>query len=291
MLKKIVKIIRESRINEIFSGFSETVGISLIIFVVILAIFSPQLAPYSPTKTDVLNKFSAPSFGHLLGTDHLGRDLLSRLIFGTRLALIIALFSIAFAVVTSLFLGFLAGYFSGITDNILVWFFDVLRSFPAVLLAITILTLVGGATLPIFIAVLGITRIPSYGRLFRAQVQKVREEDYVMAADAIGSSVPHTGLRHILPNAIGPLFIQAAMDIPVIITYEAGVSFLGLGLSPPTADWGRILRTGYNYLLISPWMIIFSSLFLILATLGFTFAGEALRDWLDPSLKRETGGV
>ncbi len=286
IINRLIKSYRTGMLHRILSSFSGTLGFTLIVFIIVLAIFAPQIAPYSPTKIDVTNRLAGPSTAHLFGTDHLGRDLLSRLIFGSRIALLVSLPAIAIGVFVGIFLGTTAGYSGGFMDNALLFVFDTVRAFPPLLFAITIIMLTGGSNLLVLIIVLGVTRFPGYGRLVRAQSAQVSKKEFVMASEAAGSSTPRILIKHIFPNAIGPVFINAAMDIPVIITFAAGLSFLGLGVPPPIPGWGRILRSGYSYIRTSPWMVVFSAIFLVIATLGFTFLGEALRDALDPKLRK-----
>ncbi|MEF8799166.1 MAG: ABC transporter permease [Candidatus Bipolaricaulota bacterium] len=286
ILNRLVKSYQSGMLRRILSSFSGTLGLVLIFIIILIAIFAPQLAPHNPTKIDVTNRLAGPSPSHLFGTDHLGRDLLSRLIFGSRIALLVSLPAIALGVIVGIMLGTIAGYSGGTLDNVLLFVFDTVRAFPPLLLAITIITLTGGANMLVLIIVLGVTRFPGYGRLVRAQSGQVSKREFVMASEAAGSTTTRTLLKHILPNAIGPVFINAAMDIPVIITFAAALSFLGLGVPPPIPGWGRILRSGYSYIRTSPWMVVFSAIFLVMATLGFTFLGEALRDALDPKLKK-----
>ena len=286
VMNRLVKSYKTGILHRILSSFSGSLGLVLIFLIVFIAIFSPLLSPYSPTEIDVTNRLAAPSFKHPFGTDHLGRDLLSRLLFGSRIALLVSIPAIAIGLGVGIILGTLAGYSGGMTDNSLVFLFDVVRAFPTLLFALTIIMLTGGANLLILVLVLGFTRFPGYGRLVRAQSAQVSKREFVMASEAAGSSTPRILVKHIFPNAIGPVFINAAMDIPVIITFAAGLSFLGLGVPPPTPGWGRILRSGYSYIRTSPWMVVFGASFLVLATLGFTFLGESLRDALDPKLKK-----
>ncbi len=286
IINRLVKSYKTGMLRRVLSSFSGTLGLVLIVVIVIIAIFAPQLAPYNPTRIDVTNRLAGPSAKHPFGTDQLGRDLLSRLIFGSRIALLVSLPAIGLGVLVGIMLGTIAGYSGGNLDNLMLFFFDTIRAFPPLLLAITIITLTGGSNLIVLIVVLGITRFPGYGRLVRAQSAQVSKREFVMASEAAGSSTPRTLFKHIFPNAIGPVFINAAMDIPVIITFAAALSFLGLGVPPPIPGWGRILRSGYSYIRTSPWMVVFSAIFLVMATLGFTFLGEALRDALDPKLKK-----
>lgn len=286
MIERLIKSYRVGMLHRILSSFSGTLGFTLIVLIVTLAIFAPQISPYNPTKIDVTNRLASPTLAHPFGTDHLGRDLLSRLIFGSRIALLVSLPAIAIGVVVGIILGTTAGYSGGALDNLLLFVFDTVRAFPPLLFAITIIMLSGGSNLLVLIIVLGVTRFPGYGRLVRAQSAQVSKREFVMASEAAGSPTPRILFKHIFPNAIGPVFINAAMDIPVIITFAAGLSFLGLGVPPPIPGWGRILRSGYSYIRTSPWMVVFSAVFLVIATLGFTFLGEALRDALDPKLRK-----
>lgn len=263
---------------------SGAVGSAFVLLIVVMAIFAPWITPYGPDQIDVLQRLAGPSADHWLGTDSLGRDTFTRLVYGARIALLVALPAVLAGAVVGTVLGLLAGYLGGWIETVLLMLFDIVRSFPALLFAIAIIALAGPSPFMI-IFIMALTRFPGYGRLIRAQTLKVREEEFVTASRALGCSSPRIMLLHILPNAIAPLFIQAAMDIPVVITFEAGLSFLGLGVPPPTPSWGSILREGYTYVRATPWLIAFGSSFLIIATLGFTFFAEALRDQLDVRIR------
>lgn len=268
--------------------FSEPMGIAsliLVALIILIAVFAPFLAPRNPNEIDIINSLEGPSRSNLMGTDNLGRDIMSRVIYGTRIALFVAFSSMSIAVIIALILGVIAGYASEGVDNFLLIMFDIIRSFPALILAIVFRVMVGQGLLGLII-IIGFTSFPGYARLIRAQVLKIKKSEYVVAAQALGVPAHKIMLRHLLPNAIGPLFIQIAMDVPVVITFEAGLSFLGLGVPPPTPSWGSILYTGYSYVRVSPWMIIFAGSALALATLGFTILGETLRDNLDPKLRQ-----
>jgi len=273
-------------LHRLLRDVTGAVGTLFVIVIVTLALFAPWIAPYAPDQIDVMQRLAAPSAEHWMGTDQLGRDTFSRLVYGTRIALLVALPAVLAGAIVGMLLGLVAGYFGGWAETALLWLFDVVRSFPGLLFAIAIIALVG-PSLWVVVFIMALTRFPSYGRLIRAQTLKIREEEFVMASRALGCSSGRVMLRHILPNAVAPLFIQAAMDIPVVITFEAGLSFLGLGVPPPTPSWGSILREGYTYVRATPWMILFGSGFLVLATLGFTFFAEALRDLLDVRVRTE----
>ncbi len=285
VFKNLIGWYKKSLLSQLVSSFSGAVGFFLVISIIIVAIFAPQISPYSPTETDVMNQLTAPSLNHLMGTDELGRDIFSRIIFGARIALLVSLPAIAIGLGVAMFLGSLAGLSPGYLDNILVFLFDVVRSIPALIFAITILTLAGGTSIMVLVLVIGITRFPGYSRLIRASAERVGTSEYVLAARSAGASTPRLLRYHVIPNAVGPAFIQAAMDIPVVIMYEAALSFLGLGVPPPIPSWGTILRTGYSYIRICPWLVLFGGLALVWATLGFTLLGEAIRDVMDPKLR------
>ncbi|WP_244440096.1 ABC transporter permease [Mesorhizobium metallidurans] len=260
------------------------VALFLVIGFLITAVFAPWLAPYSPVKIDVLHKLQPPSLGHWFGTDHLGRDLLSRVIYGARTALTIAMVSVAIAGTIGLLLGLIAGYGPRWLDAILVLTFDSLNSLPMIMFALAIITVLGAGTGTLII-VIAATSFPSYARLIRAQTLALKNSDYILAERLLDASAARIIFIHLLPNVVGPLIILLSMDIPVVIMVEAGLSFLGLGVRPPTPSWGSILYDGYTSIRSAPFMVIFGGLPLVLATLGFTFLGEGLRDYLDPRLQ------
>ncbi|PWJ92526.1 peptide/nickel transport system permease protein [Mesorhizobium loti] len=260
------------------------VALILVTGFLITAIFAPWLAPYSPIKIDVLHKLQPPSLAHWFGTDHLGRDLLSRVIFGARTALTIAMVSVAIAGAIGLLLGLIAGYGPRWLDAILVLSFDSLNSLPMIMFALAIITVLGAGTGTLII-VIAATSFPSYARLIRAQTLALKNSDYILAERLLDASAARIIFIHLLPNVVGPLIILLSMDIPVVIMVEAGLSFLGLGVRPPTPSWGSILYDGYTSIRSAPFMVIFGGLPLVLATLGFTFLGEGLRDYLDPRLQ------
>jgi peptide/nickel transport system permease protein len=248
-----------------------------------LAIFAPLIAPYDPAEQDIPNRLQGPSWDHLLGTDQLGRDLLSRLIFGVRVALSVALPGVALALVIGLVLGLIAGYIGGRTDNATIIMMDTLQAFPAVILALVLLALLGASRTSVII-VLAVAFAPNYARVTRALVLTTKQNQFVEAARSLGAGNSRIVGIHILPNVIAPLFILLAMDLPAAITIEAGLSFLGLGVPPPTPSWGVILQDGFDRVRDVAWPIIWAGLTLMVVTLGCTFLGEALRDVADPRL-------
>lgn len=277
---------RKSKFKKVITRPSGLIGSVMVLLILLTAIFAPIIAPRDPFQINVMNRFEGPGRDFRLGTDDIGRDLLSRIIYGSRIALTVAIPAIIFGVILGLFLGIMAGYSSEKVDSSLIVFFDILRSMPALIFAIVVLTMIGPSVyvLPI---IMGVTRVPIYGRLIRASTLMIKNNEYVVASHALGGSKMRTMFKHILPNVVAPLFIQAAMDIPVMITFEAGLSFLGLGVPPPAPSWGHILRTGYLNVRHAPHIVIYGGLALIIATLGFTLLGETLRDVFDPRLQRK----
>jgi peptide/nickel transport system permease protein len=263
-------------------------GLVIVVVVLLASIFASQLAPHDPLEVDVYNRLQGPTWQHWLGTDQLGRDVLSRVLLGGRIALKVSLIAISVAMATGLLLGMLAGFGPAWLDRILVVSLDTLRSFPTIMFALAIVALTG-PSLNTVIGVIIITSIPVYARIVRTQTQALRDQDYILAERAMGASTARILRSHILPNIAAPLLIMASMDVPAVVAMEAGLSFLGLGVSPPTPSWGSILNDGYSYLRNSPWPIIAGGIPLILVTLGFTFFGESLRDILDPKLRNKGG--
>lgn len=260
-------------------------GLTLVLTLVLCGLFADWLAPYDPLKINVPEKLSPPSFEHVMGTDNLGRDVFSRVIKGSQIALIVGVMSILLAQIAGLTLGLIAGYGPRSLDNFLLLVFDTIYSFPTVMMALTAVTLLG-AKLGTIVSVVVIFQTPVYARMVRTATLSAKTSEYIMAERSLGASSTRILTRHILPNIIGPLFVLGSMDIPSVITLEAGLSFLGLGIPPPAPSWGRILDDGYKLIREAPWIVIAGGIPLIITTLGFTFLGEALRDMLDPKLRR-----
>ena len=263
-------------------------GFAIVLTLLLVALFAPIIAPYTASQQNISYMLQPPGRGYPLGTDHLGRDLFSRLVYGSRIALAAAIPSVSIALLGGLVLGMLAGYLGGWIDNLIIVILDTIQAFPAVILALAMLALLG-PSLRNVILIIGFAWIPGYARVTRAQILSVKENDYIYAERALGVSRTVIILVHILPNTLAPLVILAAMDLPVVITFEAGLSFLGLGVSPPTPSWGVILSDGFKFIRNSPWPILWSGLTLMVTTLGFTLFGETLRDVLDPSLSGTRG--
>jgi len=259
-------------------------GFLLVTLLLLLTVFAPWLAPYDPFEIDVHDRLAGPSAAHWLGTDQLGRDILSRVLFGGQVALKVSLVAISVSMAIGFVLGMLAGFGPRWLDRVLVISFDTVRSFPAIMFALAVIALTG-PSLNSVIGVIIITSIPVYARVVRTQTRALRERDFILAERAMGASTLRILRDHVLPNIAAPMLILASMDVPAVVGMEAGLSFLGLGVSPPTPSWGSILNDGYSYLRNSPWPIIAAGLPLIAVTLGFTFFGESLRDIFDPKLR------
>ena len=272
-------------IYRLFRDPMGVVGLLIVISFLIIAIFADFLAPYDPSKIDILNKLQGPSADHLFGTDQLGRDTLSRLIYGTQIALMVAGVSIGLAVIIGSILGAIAGYGPNWIDFVIMLLFDMVRSYPVIMFALAVVVLFGPSLFTIM-AIIVATSFPTYGRLMRTQTQSLRHAEYILSARALGIGMPRLLLRHGLPNPRGPILIVASMDVPFVIALEAGLSFLGLGVRPPTPSWGSILNDGYTYIRNSKWILISAGIPLILVTIGFTFLGEQLRDFFDPKIDR-----
>lgn len=261
-------------------------GIIVLSFV-LMALFAPWLAPYDPLKIDVMHKFAGPSLAHPAGTDQLGRDLLSRIIYGARTALGVAITATGLAGLAGILLGLVAGYGPRWLDAMLILAFDSVTSLPMIMFALAVITVLGPSTTTLILVII-LVSIPGYARFIRAQTLSLVRSDFIMAERAMNASHARIILLHLLPNVAGQLLVVLSMDIPVVIMLEAGLSYLSLGVKPPTPSWGNILYDGYVSLRQSPGMVIMAGIPLILATLGFTFLGEALRDVLDPRLQVRT---
>ena len=260
-------------------------GLLLVLAFFASAIFAPLFATHDPFALDIPNRLSGPSAEHWAGTDQLGRDTYSRVLYGGRVALEVAAIGVSVSLILGLILGMLAGYGPRWLDNLLLLLFDTIRSFPTIVLALAAVALLG-PSLKLVLAIVIVTTIPGYARLARTSTLALKNTEFIIAERSLGASMTRTLARHIMPNVIGPLLILAAMDVPVVVTIEAGLSFLGLGVQPPTASWGTVLNEGYLIIRDTPWPVIAGGIPLVLTTLGFTFLGEALRDVFDPKLRK-----
>lgn len=260
---------------------SAMLGLGIIIVLVLIALLAPLIAPYDPTKQSWTAVRKAPSLAHWFGTDESGRDLLSRVIWGARASLMAGLVSISIALSLGIPIGLLAGYRGGFVDHLISRFTDAMLACPNLILAIALAAFLGPSLVNAMIAI-GITATPVFVRLTRGQVLSVKAEDYVEAARAVGNPAWRIAAKHILPNILPALLVQATLSIAAAIIAEASLSFLGLGQQPPAPSWGSMLNTAQRFLTQAPWMAVFPGLAIFLSVLSFNLFGDGLRDALDP---------
>lgn len=261
------------------------VGIALIGAFLFMAIFASFITPYDPIEQDWQSVQKPPSRTHLLGTDELGRDLLSRIIHGARISIIIGLISVSIGLFFGTTVGLVAGYFSGWLDTVLMRLMDIMLAIPYVLLAIAIVAILGPGLGNTMIAI-GIVTIPQFARIVRSSVLEIKSKDYVEAARALGASHWRIMLRHVMINALSPLIVQSTLTIASAILNAAALGFLGLGAQPPTPEWGVMLSDGRLLLLVAPWIVTFPGIAIMLSVLGFNIFGDGLRDALDPRMRK-----
>ena len=259
-------------------------GLLVIGVLVLIAVFAPVLVPHPPNDQSFRIKLQSPSSEHLFGTDEFGRDIFSRVLIATRVALWVGLLPVAAALLFGVAIGLVAGYYGGSVDQIVMRLIDILLAFPWLLLAIGIMAILGTGINNVIIAV-AIVYIPAFARIVRASVLSIKEKEYVEAARAIGHPDWRIMARHVLPNVWAPIIVQATLSIGQAIIYAAGLSFIGLGTQPPDADWGAMLSSGREYLRDSPWLGIFPGLAILLTVLAFNLLGDGMRDALDPRLR------
>ena len=259
-------------------------GFGIVVGLLIIAISAPLLAPYDPTLQSLPDKRSKPGGKFLLGADEFGRDILSRLIYGTRVALLVGTISIAIALVFGMILGTASGFFGGVVDNLIMRILDILLAFPYLLLAIAVVSAIGPGILNTTIAV-GIWAIPGFARIIRASVITIKKADYIQAARAIGASDARIIFNHIIPNFISPVIVYSTLYMANAILIEAALSFLGLGVQPPTPSWGLMVSSGRDFLLSAPHIATLPGIAIMITVLGFNLLGDGLRDSLDPKLR------
>jgi len=273
------------RFFKIFFGRGVVVlGMIIILLFIIAAIFAPWLAPYNPDQVDMMNTLLQPSKSHWLGTDALGRDTLSRTIFGTQTSLLIGFFVVILGSVVGMALGLVAGYYGGWTYNVVMRFIDTLMAFPMLILALLIASLLGAGIKNIIMA-LAFAMIPAYARLMCGQVMILKENDYILAERSMGAGGKRIMLRHLLPNCFPPLIVMMTMMLGTTILAEAGLSFIGIGVQPPVATWGNMVNDGRQFLLSNPLLSFAPGLAIMLVVYAFNMIGDGLRDALDPQLR------
>ena len=259
-------------------------GLGVVAALVAVALLAPAIVPYDPNDQSFRIKLQAPSAEHFLGTDEFGRDVLSRILVGTRVALGVGIVPVAIALVIGVTLGLIAGYFGGGADQVVMRVIDVILAFPWLLLAIGIMAILGPGIQNVVIAV-AIVYIPAFARIVRGSVLSIKEKEYVEAARAMGQPNTRIIVRHVLANAWAPIIVLATLSIGQAIIYAAGLSFIGLGTQPPDADWGVMLTSGREYLRDAPWLGFFPGLAILITVLAFNLFGDGLRDALDPRLR------
>jgi ABC-type dipeptide/oligopeptide/nickel transport system permease subunit len=259
-------------------------GLIILIIFLVTAAFGPLFAPYDPLAQNLRETLADPSGEYLLGTDYLGRDVLSRLIYGTRMSLMVGVVALGIAAIVGIIIGLVAGFYGSWINAVLMRIVDTIMSFPMILLALLLAGLLGGGLTNVMIA-LGIVMIPGYARLMCGQVLSIRENDYVMAARASGSRNWRLMFRHIVPNAFPPLIVLVTMQIGAAILAEAGLSYLGVGIMPPTPSWGAMVNDGFQHLLTNPLLSFFPGLAIMIVVFAFNMVGDGLRDAFDPRLR------
>jgi peptide/nickel transport system permease protein len=261
-----------------------TAGLVILALMIITAIFAPLIAPYDPYKMDMPHKLQPPNQSHLLGTDSVGRDTLSRIIYGSRTSLVVAIVAVTMAFVIGIALGMIAGYSSGIAYNIIMRLIDALMAFPMILLALMIAALLGGGIKNVVIA-LGVGMISAPCRMMCGVAMSIKQQEYITAERAIGAGNIRTMVRHVLPNAFPTLVVVMTVGLGATILAEASLSFLGIGITPPTPAWGSMVSEGYKFLLTSPALAISPGVAIMLVVFSFNMVGDGLRDALDPRLR------
>jgi peptide/nickel transport system permease protein len=259
-------------------------GLVIILAFILVAIFAPLISPYDPYGQDLNATRQSPSSTHLLGTDALGRDTLSRIIFGARTSLLVGIVSVSIAAFLGIWLGLIAGYYGGWTHNIIMRFIDALMAFPMILLALVLSALLGGGLKNVVIAI-GIALTSLYARLMCSQVLSAKENDYITAARSLGAGNWRIMLRHLLPNCLPPIIVLITLQLGTAILAEAGLSFLGIGIQPPQASWGAMVNDGYKYILKTPILSFAPGVAIMLVVFSFNIVGDGLRDALDPRLR------
>ena len=259
-------------------------GFVIILILVLTAIFAPFLAPYPPNQQDLGATTQNPSQAHWLGTDALGRDQFSRIIFGSRIAILVGVVAVALAAIVGMAMGLVAGYFGGWVQIVIMRFIDALMAFPPIVLILAIAVLLGGGLFNVLLAI-GIGLLPTYGRLMYGQILALKQNDYVTAAGSIGASNMRIMFFHLLPNAFPSLLILITLNMGTAILMEASLSFLGIGISPSIPTWGSMVNVGYQYILINPWLSLSPGIAILLVVLAFNLVGDGFRDALDPRLR------
>ena len=279
--------IKSRRLRRFIKNRLAVIGLAIVTLIILLAVLAPVIAPYNPLQHDYDELLLSPSFEHLMGTDDLGRDIFSRVIYGTRYALLIGVAVVALELLIGASLGFIAGYFGGGLETVIMRGVDTVLAIPTLILAIAIAGAFGGGLWVMIIAI-AVAGWGEFTRLVRAQVLSLKELTYVEAARAIGAGQARIIFNHIVPNSMGPVLVYTTLYMPTAILWSAALSFLGLGAQPPTPEWGAIIADGRAFISYAWWIATFPGLAIMVTTLGFNFVGDGLRDALDPKFERRT---
>ena len=263
---------------------SALVGTGIVVFFVILAVIGPLLAPYEMNGQSLANRLQPPSAEHWFGTDDLGRDIFSRILYGARISLTVGFTAVILSAVMGSFLGIIAGYYGRWVDTIISRIFDIMLAFPSILLAIAVVSILGPNLQNALIAI-AIINVPTFGRLIRSRVLMIKQEEYILAAKAIGMKNSRILWKHILPNSMTPVIVQGTLAVATAIIEAAALGFLGLGAQAPAAEWGKMLADARIYFINAPWAMLFPGLAIMLTVIGFNLMGDGLRDALDPKMK------
>jgi len=261
------------------------VGAIIITIILVIALLSPYISPYDPREQSIINRLSPPSLKHFFGMDHYGRDIFTRILWGARTSLTIAICSIFLGGSVGTILGTLAGYKGGHWDNVITRLTDILMSFPTLIFGIIIIVALGPSWINTIYAI-AITMVPHFIRFSRGPTLSVKESDFILATKALGASDWKIIIKHILPNILGPVVVMATFYLANAILIESALSFLGIGVQPPRASWGRMIFAGLDYLSVSPWLTIFPGLAILITSIGFNLVGDGIRDILDPKIKQ-----
>lgn len=274
--------LRPGFFNRLFRNKLAIIGFVIVMILILVAIFAPMIATHEPNTVNVTSTFLKPGVnGHILGTDNYGRDLFSRIIYGSRISLIASLSAVAIGGVVGTILGLIAGYFGGRLDTLIMRLMDGMSAFPFILLAIFLMTVFGQGLGNVILAI-GIGNIPGFTRIVRGQVLAVKEEEFIEVQHSLGASTGRILFLHVFPNAVAPIVVHATSSIAGAIISEATLSFLGLGVAPPTPSWGSILNEGRNFLVLNPEIALYSGLAILITVLGINILGDGIRDALDP---------
>ncbi|MDK2791748.1 MAG: peptide/nickel transport system permease protein [Deferribacteres bacterium] len=260
-------------------------GLVIVVFFILVSIFAPLIAPYDPTSINVKEIFQAPSSKHIFGTDELGRDVFSRVVYGTRVSIFVGFVAVFISIAIGTILGLVAGYFGGIVDIILMRFVDIMLCFPSFFLILAVIAFLSPSLTNVMI-IIGLTSWMGVARLVRAETMSVKSRNYIIAAKVQGIKNSIILFKHILPNVASPIFVTATLGVAGAILTESALSFLGLGVQPPTPSWGNILTSGKDNIMFAWWLSLYPGLAILITVLGYNLLGEGLRDILDPKSKK-----